>query len=148
MWSLKPPGACLVLIQSEKRKYLSLSQRIWEHSGVIHTNSFCLASKLLGLLYKTCLKEFVEMPRLLWWFRWCRYKAKRVRRPGEATGMGRGWQPSFLFEYHQILILECAKEREDVNNSNCLQDAGSNLNMIKLIWFYRLEFLSDRNWWG
>lgn len=30
-------------------------------------------------------------------------------------------------------MLECTKEREDVNNLVCLQDAGSNLNMIKLI---------------
>lgn len=30
-------------------------------------------------------------------------------------------------------MLQCAKERGDVNNPDCLQDAASNLSMIKLI---------------
>lgn len=58
---------------------------------------------------------------------------KRVRQQGESSGAGRWWKPVFLRWYLQILVLSCAKERGDVNNFVCLQDAGFNLNMIKLI---------------
>lgn len=68
---------------------------------------------------------------------------QRDRRREEAMGMRRG-----LSWCLQIWMLQCAKERRDVNSSDCLQEAASNLNMMKLIWFYRLEFLSDRNGWG
>lgn len=59
---------------------------------------------------------------------------QRDGRQGEAVGMRRGSGPSFLLScYIQILMLRCGKERGDVNNPDCLQDAASNLSMIKLI---------------
>lgn len=46
----------------------------------------------------------------------------------------RGAAETFLlFSHLGISRRACAKEGEDVNNLVCLQDAGSNLNMIKLI---------------
>lgn len=67
---------------------------------------------------------------------------------GEAMGVGRGCSLPVFSPGAFISWCSSVPRRGDVNNSNCLQDAASNLNMIKLIWFYRLEFLSDRNGWG
>lgn len=53
---------------------------------------------------------------------------QRDRRQEEAMEMRRG-----LSWYLQILMFQCAKERRDVNSSDCLQEAASNLNMMKLI---------------
>lgn len=64
---------------------------------------------------------------------------------GEAMGVGRGCSLPVFSPGAFISWCSSVPRRGDVNNSNCLQDAASNLNMIKLIWFYRLEFLSDRN---
>lgn len=57
---------------------------------------------------------------------------QRDGRQGEAMDMRRGSSLPF-FCYIQILMLRCGKERGDLNNPDCLQDAASNLSMIKLI---------------
>lgn len=57
----------------------------------------------------------------------------RVLHRGRAREQGRGRNLPLNSHTFGVSVLECAKEREDVNNLVCLQDAGSNLNMIKLI---------------
>lgn len=70
---------------------------------------------------------------------------RKVKQQGRSENLGIG-------TFHGD-ILECwcpcvPRRGKDVDDLLCLRDVKSNLNMMKLIWFYRLEFLSDTNGWG
>lgn len=142
--SLGPSGGYTLLIWSG---YLSPSWGISEYSWESPGHSFHQASKLLGLCVRLVWKNLQRCQDS-----YVGFADANSKKEGQAIG-GELRSREVVETCLSTLIssnlgaLLCRGERS-VNNFVCLQDAGFNLNMIKLIWFYRLEFLSDRNWWG